>query len=126
MPEETEERKAVERREDYTQVVIWPNTIVCTEDEDKSKEFEGWMQDNFGVRAQYLEEYKTKPDPDDFEGKTGDRNDAVFALHKDDAVKFALPKLQIGARWIEDVLDNAERNGYLSIFPEYLKDYRTW
>ena len=118
---EQEERKAVELKEDYSQVCIWPGTIVGA---DKSEDFEKWMQDNFGVRAQYLEEYETNPTPG--EADTGGRNDVVFALHKEDAMKFAMPKMRIGARWVEDVIDNAKESDELYIYPDYISEYRTW
>ena len=120
---EAEERKAVERKEDFNQVCVWPNTLIG---KDEVEKFEGWVKENFGVRVQYLEEYKTNPNPDDFKGETGGRNDAVFAVNKEDVAKFAIPRLQMGIRWVEDVLDNAENNNKLSIYPTYLKDYRTW
>ena len=122
MPE-VEEKKAVDRKQDFNQVCIWEGTLVGKE---KVEEFEKFMQAEVGVRVQYLEEYKTNADPDDHSGETGGRNDIVFAVFKEDVGKFAIPKLQMGIRWIEDVLDNAKNNGYLSIYPEYLKDYRTW
>jgi hypothetical protein len=120
---EVAEKKAAEKKEDFNQVCVWPGTLVGKE---KVKEFEEFLKESLGARTQYLEEFETLPDTVDYSGETGGRNDVLFAVHKEDVSKFALARLQFGMRWIEDVLDNAERSGELSIYPPHIKDYRTW
>jgi len=110
----------VERKENYSQVCVWPGTIVG---EDKIYDFEKFMIDNFQTRIQYLEEIKTYPDrPGDQE--TGGRNDLFFAVHNNDIGKFSLPRLSVGIRWIEDVL--SKTNYRNEIYPKRVFKYKTW
>ena len=59
-----------------------------------------------GVRIKFKCEVETLPDIEN--GKavpdTGGRNDLFFYVHEDDIPKFALPRLQMGIRWWEDVI----------------------
>jgi hypothetical protein len=76
-----------------------------------------------------METITTGPDRDEngnasFE--TGGRVDTIFAVHDDDVMKFAVPRLAMGIRWIEDVLDNEARETEHSIYPDRVKEYRTW
>jgi hypothetical protein len=92
--------------------------------EERINEFKTFMKDQFGVRIEYLEEVRTNPDLDD-SGKpiseTGDRNDLFFVIHKDDIGKFAVPRLQAGIRWYEDVVSY---NGHANLYPkEILEKY---
>lgn len=105
-------------QEGYTIVCVWPGTVIG---EDNKDDFVQWCLEEFNTRVQYLEEILTAPDYQDgypIEG-TGGRNDAFFAIHEDDVPKFAIPKIQIGARWLEDVYFNDQ--GYL--YPERVKGY---
>ena len=81
------------------------------------------------VRVQYLEEIETLPDRDEDgveDPDTGGRNDLLFAVHEDDVMEFAVPRLQIGIRWIEDAVGEwNNKNGYI-IYPERVKEYRIW
>jgi len=113
----------VQRKPGFKQVCVWPACVVGV---DKAAEFETFMQENFKVRVQYLEEIKTFPDtkmgvtvPE-----TGGRNDLFFAVHNDDVEKFAIPRLQAGIRWIEDVL--ASCNYHCMIYDERVHDYKSW
>ncbi len=114
----------VARKEGFTQVVVWPGTT-CKE--ESIKDFEQFILDEFGTRAQYLEQISTKPDLDS-NGRavpdTGGRIDLFFAIHQDDIGKFAVPRLGYGMRWIEDSISTA--NGGNVLYPEYVKDYCTW
>lgn len=118
-------KQNVEFSEPFVQVCIWPGTLV----NGKIREFEAFMLEEFGTRVKYLEEIKTAPD---IRGgfpveDTGGRNDVFFAVHKDDLQKFAVPRLQMGIRWIEDVLTNERiRHNDCSLYPERVKDYRRW
>lgn len=101
----------VKLKEGFSQVCVWPGTVM---DDSRSEEFEQWFLDNVEVRVQYLETILTNPDKDK-QGlpvpETGGRQDVFFAIHNDDLMKFVLPKLQLGARWLEDVYGN--KQGYL-------------
>lgn len=109
----------IPRKEKYTQVCVWPGTLVG---QDKIEEFEEHIFKELGTKVQYLEEIKTLPD----EGveETGDRNDLFFAVHEDDVGKFALPRLQMGIRWIEDVLDKGNYTN--KIYPKRVFEYCSW
>ena len=114
--------KTVARKPKFSQVCVWPGTTGCFEDPEG---FVKYFQDDFNTRVQLLQEVKTKPD----QGKprTGGRIDVLFAVHEEDIAHFAVPRLQMGIRWIEDVLDNeAHRTPSYSIYPNEIKEYRTW
>lgn len=114
----------VKRKKNYVQVCVWAGTIV---EPEQVKEFEKMFKDDMGVRVQYLETIETAPDltKDGFpvEG-TGGRQDVFFAVHSDDVMKFSVPRLTMGIRWIEDVL--AEGNYRQKIYPERVEEYTTW
>ncbi len=116
----------VERHTNYTQVCIWPGTTVG-KDEVEQAEFERWFLTEFKTKIQYLEEIKTAPDlnkdGNPVEG-TGNRSDIFFAVHEHDTAKFAVPRLRLGIRWIEDVL--AECNYHQKIYPERVFQYKCW
>ena len=112
----------ITRKENFSQVCVWPGCLV----EGKVEEFEKFMLDEFKTRIQYLEEIKTFPDTENgFPVKdTGGRNDVVFAVHQEDIGHFAVPRLQMGIRWIEDVL--APGNYSSEIYPKRVFEYKTW
>tara|TARA_Y100000593_G_C4274752_1_gene319433 strand:- start:660 stop:1016 length:357 start_codon:yes stop_codon:yes gene_type:complete len=115
----------IKRDKNYSQVCVWPGTILP---EDQIEKFVNYFADN-GYRIQYLETVITEPDRNELgiiENETGGRHDVFFAIHNDDISKFAIPRLQMGIRWIEDVLDNEARETEYSIYPERVKEYRTW
>jgi len=109
--------KNVELKKGYTQVCVWPGTIVG---ESKKTKFEEFMQINFSIRVQYLEEIKTLPDMENgnpVEG-TGERNDVFFAIHSEDVHNFVIPRLRSGIMWIEDAIDN-----YRKLYPSRVSEY---
>ena len=109
----------------FSQVVVWPGTLVG---KDKASDFEAYVLEHLGAKIKYLEEIKTKPDMENgipVEG-TGGRNDVFFAIHEDDIPRFAVSRLGYGMRWIEDVLSNESADGVESIYPDSVKQYRTW
>jgi len=118
-------------KEGFSQVCVWPACVVVNDNrvissQEKIDEFEEFMFDQFKVRIQYLEEIKTEPDQDgekSIEG-TGNRNDLLFAVHNEDIGKFAVPRLMVGIRWIEDVL--AIDNYRSPIYPKRIFKYVTW
>ena len=111
----------IERVPEYNQVCVWPGTIVGL---DNVQEFEEFMLDKFKARVQYLEEVKTEPDM--LNGfpieDTGGRNDLLFAIHSDDISRFAVPRLDYGIRWIEDVYGN----GGGVLYPDRIAHYQIW
>lgn len=116
--------------ENFTQVVVWPGTVI---QESEIADFEAFMMEEFGTRVKYIETIVTKPDFGDTDKDAGGRHDVLFYIHSEDIPKFAIPRFSIGARWIEDVLDNEirinEENGTpkeYSIYPDHVKAYRTW
>ena len=113
------------RPDEYKQVCVWPGIIIA---DNQIENFENFFSKE-GFRVQFLESIQTKPDRDesgDDLRESGGRIDAIFAVHNDDVMKFAIPRLQMGIRWIEDVLDNEARETEHSIYPERVKEYRTW
>ena len=113
----------VARNEGYDQVCVWPGMTLTL---SQVADFPALMAEHFGVRVQYLEEIKTAPDLRDgfpVEG-TGGRNDLFFAVHNDDAMKFAVPRLQAGIRWIEDVLGSWNHSA--ALYPARVSEYKTW
>ena len=115
------------RKENFDQVCVWPGCTLNGEKKTTVEEFESIMKEKFNVRVQFLEEIETKPDTDS-EGnalpETGGRPDLFFAVHNDDIGHFAVPRLQVGIRWIEDVL--AACNYHNRIYPERVFDYCGW
>ncbi len=107
--------------EGFQQVCVWPGTLVGAE---QVQEFEQFFKDEMGVRVQYLEEISTAPDYKNgypVEG-TGGRNDVLFAVHGDDVMQFAIPRLKMGIRWLEDVYGN----GHGALYPERVAEYKCW
>jgi len=121
---------SVKLKENYSQVCVWPSCIIVQDEKQKEEaieNFEKLMLDKLDTRVQYLEEIKTKPDTDSFGNPvkdTGGRNDVFFAVHNDDIGKFAIPRLSIGIRWIEDVL--AVDNYRIHIYPDHVYNYVSW
>ena len=114
----------VELKDGFKQVCVIEGLIIGR---DKIEEFENSIQDNFGTKAQYLEEISTFPNTDsngNVVSGTGGRNDVFFAIHNDDIGKFSVPRLQYRIRWIEDVL--AKCNYSSRIYPERVFKYWCW
>ena len=111
----------VELKKDFSQVCVWPGTIVGKQ---MVADFEKFFKDEMGVRVQYLEEIYTKPDSNfgiEVEG-TGGRCDCFFAVHTDDIASFAVPRLGMGIRWLEDMYNN----GHGHLYPARVVEYMCW
>jgi len=108
--------KNVPRPDGFHQVCVWPGTIVG-EDVEGLVQF---MLTEFDTRIVYLEEIKTLPG----DGGPGGRNDLFFAVHHNDIPKFAVPRLGLGIRWIEDAI--APVNGGCALYPRRVQAYRGW
>jgi len=106
---------------EFKQVVLWPGTIVGKE---KVEDFEKFILEELDTHVKYIEEFNTLSDRDDPE--SGGRNDVLFYVATEDIPKFAVPRLTLGMRWIEDVLDNETYRQDYSIYPESMKALRCW
>ena len=104
----------------FNQLCVLEGTIMP---EGGAKELETFFKNQMGVRVKFETQTKTLPD---FEGctETGGRNDIFFYIHDDDIGKFAVPRLQMGIRWWEDVLGNG--NGKLYSEDFLLTYKKTW
>ena len=107
----------------FNQLCVWPGTVVG-DSKKVQEDFVKFFKDELGVTVKYETEVKTLPDPGDLGMKTGGRNDLFFYIADDDIMKFAVPRLQMGIRWYEDVLGN----GGGKLYPkEILEKYeKTW
>ena len=86
----------------YNQLCLWSGTVVG---EDQVQSFEDHFKE-LGFRVKYEIEVTTKPDIENGEvvDDTGGRNDLLFYIHDDDIGIFAVPRLNMGIRWWEDVV----------------------
>jgi len=117
--------KNVKLRKGFSQVCCWPGILLVNSMTFKTKKeavrlFENAMKKTMGTRVQYLEEIITNPG----QGGEGGRNDLFFAVHHVDVSRFAVPRLAMGIRWIEDAI--AEVNGGCDLYPERVKHYCSW
>ena len=109
---------AVKLNEGFDLVCVWPATVVgkkCVSG------FENWFKNEFDIEVQYLEEVTTLPDRDkdgNVVEKTGGRNDVFFAIKRESASKFVIPRLHFDIRWAEDAIPQDE-----NIYPKYVKEY---
>lgn len=115
--------KNVKLLPNYTQVCVWPGTIV---EPEEIEEFQQFLKQNMDVDVQYLETIVTFPNKDengnDISG-TGGRHDVFFAIADKDIGKFAIPRLSLGIRWIEDVLSSYNYSS--PIYPERVFEYKS-
>ena len=104
-------------KKQFNQLCVMEGTLMP---EGGAKELESFFKDEMGVEVRFETQVKTLPD----ETGEGGRNDLFFYIADDDIGKFAVPRLQMGIRWWEDVLGNG--NGKL--YPtEVLEKYeKTW
>ena len=94
------------KKENFTQLCVWEGVVL---DGFTIEEFVQWMKDNFNARIIFEQEVKTLPDLDDNGNaipETGGRNDVFFYVHSEDIKHFAIPRLEAGIRWWEDVIRN--------------------
>ena len=109
---------AVKLNEGFDLVCVWSGTLIG---EKHESEFENWFKNEFDIEVQYLEEVTTLPDRDkdgNVVEKTGGRNDVFFAIKREDASKFAIPRLHFSIRLVEDAILQDE-----NIYPKYVKEY---
>ena len=80
------------------------------------QEFERGMKKIFKCRFKFEAEVKTLPDLDRNKKPipgTGGRTDLFFYVHEDDTDKFAVPRMEWGIRWWEDVIVYNKGNRHL-------------
>ena len=109
---------AVKLNEGFYLVCVWSGTLIGKK---HASDFENWFKNEFDIEVQYLEEVTTLPDRDkdgNVVEKTGGRNDVFFAIKREDASKFAIPRLHFDIRWAEDAIPQDE-----NIYPKYVKEY---
>lgn len=88
----------------FNQLCVWPATTLG---DSAPQELVDFFQEEFNTRIQFEQEVITNPDLDangDEIEDTGGRTDLFFYVHDDDIASFALPRLQMGIRWWEDVV----------------------
>ena len=104
----------------FNQLCVLQGTIMP---EGGAKELETFFKDEMGVKVKFETEVKTLPNEPGCT-LTGDRNDIFFYIADEDVMKFSVPRLHLGVRWWEDVLDN----GGDKLYPkEILEKYnRIW
>jgi len=107
-----------EEENKFTQLCVWQGTTLGgSTPEDFVKFFE-----EQGFRIKYAEEVNTNPDLDESGNavpETGGRTDQLFFIHTDDVTKFAMPKLQMGIRWWEDVVSYNDNS---HLYPQEVLD----
>jgi hypothetical protein len=105
--------------ENFSQLCVWPGTLVGP---NEIESFEQFMMETFNARVKYHTEVLTRPDLDSSGNpvpETGGRNDLFFYVHDDDILHFAVPRLEYGIRWWEDVVGyNDNRHMYT---PEFIE-----
>lgn len=100
------------------QVCVWTGILHTKQ---QVPEMVNFIKEATGCNVEYLETVITLPDRDS-NGlpvkDTGGRSDVLLAVDEKDVKKFAIPRLELGIRWWEDVLDNG---GY-DIYPQEVLD----
>jgi len=91
----------------YNQLCVWQG---CTLGEQTQKDFENFMMKEFRARVKFEAEVALV--------NQADQSDLFFYIHDDDIMSFAVPRLQVGIRWWEDVLLNGHGNDYPHDFRE--------
>ena len=93
----------IELTSENSVLCVWPSTVVGADNKDN---FETWLNDEFGARGVYCEDYETLPDCKEGEvvEGTGGRNDALFRVNSEDIPKFAVARLAYGIRWWSDMM----------------------
>ena len=101
----------------FNQLCVLQGTIMP---DGGAEELEKFFKEEMGVTVKFEIQVKTLPDTPECT-ETGDRNDIFFYIADDDIGKFAVPRLQMGIRWWEDVLGNGASNLYTE---EFLEKYK--
>jgi len=88
----------------FNQLCVWPGVTL---EGASPKELVDFFENEMKVRIKFHAEVSTLPDLDS-SGKpvpeTGGRTDLLFFVHDEDVPGIAIPRLQMGIRWWEDVI----------------------
>ena len=106
---------------EFNQLCVLQGTLLP--EENGAEELEKFFKEKMDVTVKFETQVKTLPDTPECT-ETGDRNDLFFYIADDDIGKFAVPRLQMGIRWWEDVLGNGASNLYTEEFLEKYK--KSW
>jgi len=109
----------------FTQLCVWQGVLL---EGLTTQQFEDYMLEHFGTRIKYETQIETLPDLDKYGNpipETGGRNDVFFYVHAEEIPKFAVPRLQAGIRWWEDVVGYNDNS---HLYPkEFMDKYElTW
>ena len=113
----------METKTAYAQLCVWPGTTLG---DSTPADLVKFFKDEMNTRIKYKCSVTTLPDIDsngipDF--STGGRVDQFFYVHSEDVGHFAVPRIQMGIRWWEDVVGyNDNRHLYT---PEFLEENPT-
>ena len=102
---------------EFNQLCVLQGTIMPA---GGAKELENFFKEQMDVTVKFETQVKTLPDTPECT-ETGGRKDLFFYIADDDIGKFAVPRLQMGIRWWEDVLGNGGGNLYTE---EFLEKYK--
>ena len=109
-------------KKEFNQLCVLEGTIVGNS-KKVQEDFIKFFKDEMGVEVKYETEVKTLPDNPECT-ESGGRNDLFFYIADKDISKFAVPRLRMGIRWWEDVLNNGKGKLYPT---EVLEKYpKTW
>lgn len=124
-PEGLDRYGNVPRKEGFSQVCIMTGALVRN---DLIADFEGMFLERFKLHIQFLETIVTAPDMKNGHPipGSGGRHDAFFAIKEGQVLfgRFAIERLTMGIRWIEDGV--SKTNGGGALWPERIKHYVTW
>jgi len=101
--------------ENFNQLCVWPGTLL---EPNQVDDFTNFFKEEMGVRVKFKTVIFTNPDLDErFRpiAATGGRSDLFFYVHDEDVAKFAVPRLEMGIRWWEDVI---KYNDNSHLYPE--------
>ncbi len=115
----------MENQNQFTQLCVWPGTVLG---DNTPQDLEDFFLKEMNTRIKYHTGVLTNPDLDKNGNPipdTGGRNDLFFYVHSDDIAHFAVPRLQMGIRWWEDVIKYNDNSQLYS--PEFIKaNPTTW
>jgi hypothetical protein len=104
----------------FTQLCVWPSTSLGDATPDDLVKF---FKDDMNTRIKYHTEVETRPDIDsngDAIPDTGGRLDLFFYVHTDDILAFAIPRMQMGIKWWEDMVGYNDNTHLYT--PEFIKE----
>jgi len=103
--------------EDHSVLAVWPGCLVEPDDIEKLEEF---LVEVLGATRPILivGTVNTLPTPGNEADEPGGRSDFFFYFHDEDIMVVAVPRLQYGIRWWEDIYFNDGQDIYPADFRE--------